>query len=119
MDSSRNELAAAHAKIAQLETHLARLKRGFDPEPLANPISEEQHRTNMFFAAERWATRPTSWIPLAILGALLTWAVFYAVVFAPPSTGIHPTVEPISSYAKLHGPPVHPVAPARAVSTSP
>jgi hypothetical protein len=105
---SREQLAVANEKIAQLESHLALLKRGFDPPPLTNPISEEQHRA-MLFAAERSAARRSSWVLLSILVAVLSWFVFFVVLFAP-FTGIHPTVGPISSYAKLHGPPVHPVA---------
>lgn len=47
MESHRKDLGDAHEKIAKLETDLAQLKRGFDPPPLANPMSEEEHRASL------------------------------------------------------------------------
>jgi hypothetical protein len=107
VDSSREQLGTAHEKIAQLETQLARLKRGFDPEPIANPISEEQHR-------ELARSRQSPWLPFAIVAAVASWTMFLLVVYSAYADSIHPTVGSIPGSAKSHGAPAR-----RAGSTSP
>jgi hypothetical protein len=99
VDSSREQLGTAHEKIAQLETQLARLKRGFDPEPIANPISEEQHRQGLAFT-RKVPSHHLIWYLMMVLG-VVAMVDMYAVVLV------------------LHGPPVHPVMPKKAGPMTP
>jgi hypothetical protein len=120
---SREQLAVANEKIAQLESHLALLKRGFDPPPLTNPISEEQHREQLVLSGKTRVNVPMPAGVHLLIVTLVTLAVgAYAFVFWTDDSSSRPTVGPISSYAKLHGPPVSPVTagpPRPKSSTSP
>jgi hypothetical protein len=72
---SREKIAAAHEKIAQLETHLATLRRGFDPPPLTNAISEGQHR-ELRSSRSPGVKRVAVWAA-ALAGTALVMAVLF------------------------------------------
>ena len=85
MDPFRDELAAAHAKIAQLEEEIRQLKGDHYPPPPSDSA--------ILFAKQRQRNAMT-WIGLGFLAVM--FGLFVAVIFyctrsaSPPSASIPP-----------------------------